>query len=195
MDGINASESSLIANVVFTACDIETTGLNPQKDAIIEIGAVKFKNRKTIERFSQLINPNRHIQNLGEDINKISPEMLAEQPPIDTVLPRFIDFINDTVLVGHNIQNFDLPFIHTNLIKLRLQPISNRIVDTYVLSRKTFLNQSRYSLEELSHALSIKTERTHRALDDAQACSQLLFRIIDEMSFLGETPPLQEILT
>ena len=182
-----------VAEIIFTACDIETTGLNPQKDAIIEIGAVQYKDQKEIGTFQQLIYPGDGVENLGQEINGITPEMLDKQPSIATVLPDFVKFVGDSVLVGHNIQSFDLPFIRTGLITLGMTPLYNHVIDTLALSRRVFPKNARHSLGEMVRVLNIPHNNAHRALSDAIACGKLLHRIVDEISFLGDSPPLQDI--
>lgn len=189
---IAAQLSPPISEITFTAFDLETTGLNPHIDAIIEIGAVRFKNQKTIDTFHKLIKLRAGVSNTAVNINNITPEMLKGQPSMESVLPDFISFISDDVLIGHNIQNFDLPFVRTHLARLSLPPLYNQIADTFVLAKRIFPHESHYSLIELARSFTIKQNDTHRALDDAITCSKIFWRIVEEVSFMGDAPPLSE---
>lgn len=186
--------STPISEITFTAFDLETTGLNPHIDAIIEIGAVRFKNQKTIDTFHTLIRPRDGVVNTGVDVNNITDEMLEGQPTIESVFPDFVSFISDDVLIGHNIQNFDLPFVRAHLARLSLPPLYNQIIDTYVLARRVFPHEPYYALKELARSFAIKQNDAHRALDDAITCNKLFYKIVEEVSFMGDAPALSEFI-
>lgn len=186
--------STPVSEITFTVLDIETTGLNPQIDAIIEIGAVRVKAQKIQAEFNTLIQTEAGVRNTAVEINRITAEMLAGQPRIADALPEFVSFLKDTVLVGHNIQNFDLPFIRANLARLSIPPLYNHIVDTYILAQRILPNEPHYSLQELANSLVITQQDAHRALDDAITCSKIFHKIIDEMSFMGDAPPLSDLI-
>lgn len=186
--------STPVSDIIFTAFDIETTGLNPHTNAILEIGAVQFKERELINTFHTLINPGEGVENAAAAINNITSEMLQGQPSIAEALPRFVSFVADTVLVGHNVYNFDIPFVRTHLARLSLPPLYNHIADTYTLARKVFPIAPYYSLKELAISLSIEQHDAHRALDDAITCRKLFHRIVEELSFMGDSPPLSKLI-
>ena len=94
----------------YIAFDIETTGLDPMYDEIIEIGAIKIENGKEIETFSTLIKPEYEINDFITELTGITNEMVQNAPKINEVLTRFMDFIKDSIILGHNI-NFDINFI------------------------------------------------------------------------------------
>jgi DNA polymerase-3 subunit epsilon len=99
---------------VFTAFDIETTGLDPQRDRIVELGAVKFDNRGPVSRFSMLINPGIPMPSEAGRVNHITDEMLAGQPPLESVFPDFLRLIRNTVIIAHN-ASFDCGFVNQKL--------------------------------------------------------------------------------
>ena len=92
------------------ALDIETTGLESQTDAIIEIGAVRFKSRRVEGEWSSLINPGRRIPPFITQLTGISDQMVSESPPIRSVLADLTDFVGDAPILGHNV-GFDLSFL------------------------------------------------------------------------------------
>lgn len=100
----------------FTAFDLETTGLYPEKDAIVEIGAIKFDKRGPVGRYSVLVDPGFPMPKEAGRINGISDAMLKGKPGLDEVLPDFLNFIQDTILIAHN-ASFDVSFINAALKK------------------------------------------------------------------------------
>ena len=145
------------------ALDLETTGLDPQADAILEIGARRFDGHRVESEFSTLINPGRHIPEFITGLTGISDEMVRQAPRIRDVLDDLAAFIGDLPILGHNIQ-FDLAFLKKyNLFEL------NERIDTYELAAVLLPSASRYNLGSLVQLLGIALPATHRALDDARA--------------------------
>ncbi len=145
------------------ALDIETTGLDPQTDAIIEIGARRFDGNRVEDEFSTLINPGRHIPDFITGLTGISDEMVRQAPHVRDVLDELAAFIGDLPILGHNIQ-FDLSFFK----KYKLFEL-NQHIDTYDLASVLMPSASRYNLGSLVQQLGIALPATHRALDDARA--------------------------
>jgi DNA polymerase-3 subunit epsilon/ATP-dependent DNA helicase DinG len=157
------------------AIDIETTGLDPQKDAIIEIAAVRFSGHRVEAEWSNLINPNRPIPPLITQLTGISNEMVRNAPPIRAVLQELADFVGNDPVVGHNVQ-FDVGFLKKQNI-LRL----NQTVDTYELAAIALPGNSRYNLGTLGKTLGIMIPNSHRALDDAKLCHAVLVALYDKV--------------
>lgn len=155
-NGIIQSMRSIVA------IDIETTGLNLQSDAITEIGAVRFTDRRVEAEWSTLINPNRPIPHAITQLTGITNEMVRNAPPIRAVIHEFEDFVANAPVLGHNI-NFDLSFLRRHDILLL-----NDIIDTYDLASVLLPTASRYNLGALGQELGILLPGTHRALDDAR---------------------------
>lgn len=155
------------------ALDLETTGLDPQRDTIIEIGAVKFKGDRIEEEFSTLINPNRPIPYNIVQLTGINDAMVAKAPKLSAVLPKLEDFVGEATVLGHNVK-FDLSFLQAQKI-LRY----NDVADTYSLASALLPGAARYGLGALAKELAILLPATHRALDDARvtvAVYQTLFK-------------------
>ncbi|MBI4732449.1 MAG: 3'-5' exoribonuclease [Chloroflexi bacterium] len=144
------------------ALDIETTGLDPNTDAIIEIGARRFDGHRVEDEFTTLVNPNRHIPEFITGLTGISDEMVRQAPRIREVLEELAAFIGDAPILGHNIK-FDLSFFE----KYKLFELNERI-DTYELAAVLMPTASRYNLGALGKQLGIPLPATHRALDDAR---------------------------
>jgi len=160
---------------VFVAFDLETTGLEPRRDKIVEIGAVKFNRMGIIARFSTLINPGIPMPEEAGRVNNISDEMLRGKPSLDEALPDFLSFIGKTVLAAHNAP-FDCGFINAKL----KTPLPNPIADTLVFSREVFRGLPSYSLQNLAAALRIPVRDAHRAEDDARLCMEILVRCLEK---------------
>ncbi len=159
---------------VIVALDLETTGLDPKKDAIIEIGAVRFNGRRVEAEWSSLINPGRPIPPFITQLTGITDQMVLRAPPIQDVLSELVDFIRDAPILGHNV-SFDLGFLHRHKILK-----SNDPLDTYELASVLLPNAGRYNLGALTQALNVPLAATHRALDDAQATRGVFMRLYDE---------------
>lgn len=155
--------------------DIETTGLAFRTEKITEIGAIKVKNGKVIDTFETFVNPEKKISEEITKITKITNEMVENEETIDKILPKFLEFIGNNVLVAHNAE-FDLGFIKYNSDKLKYK-FENKHIDTLELSRKIFCKFKRHRLGDIAENLGIKIDVAHRALDD----SKTLFKIFEKM--------------
>jgi DNA polymerase-3 subunit epsilon/ATP-dependent DNA helicase DinG len=144
------------------ALDLETTGLDAQKDAIIEIGAVKFKGDRLEDEFSALINPGRPIPYNIVQLTGINDAMVANKPRLTQVLPQLEAFVGEATVLGHNVK-FDLSFVQARGL-LRY----NDVADTYNLAAALLPTAPRYNLGALAKELNILLPATHRALDDAR---------------------------
>ena len=161
------------------ALDIETTGLDPKNDSIIEIGAVKFNENRVIAEFSKLINPRKPINQFINNLTGITNSMVMNAPFIIDVLPEIHDFIGDGIILGQNI-DFDLSFFHRyNQFK------DNPTIDTYELAAVLMPTASRYGLGSLARQLGAVLTNAHRALDDAKATMQVYQQLIKK---IGDLP-------
>ena len=172
--------SRAVSEIFFTAFDLETTGLYPEKDRIIEIGAIKFNLDGDEYRFSGLIDPGISIPEGASRINGISDDMVKGKPSIDEILPGFVDFINDTAVIAHNI-GFDAGFVNAEAEKLGIVLKPNPCIDTVILGKIYFSGLYSYSLGKLSKALGINIENAHRAEDDAEACMKIFLKCIEKV--------------
>lgn len=185
--------TTAVAEVTFTAFDFETTGLYPASDRIVEFGAVKFRDGQVIEEFERLANPGMPIGADAAAVSGISDTDVAEATPVDQVIPEFVSFLGDTVLMAHNAP-FDLGFLRAAVQVLGQQDVSNTIIDTQLLAMKAFPRRKSYGLQNLASELGLPSNRAHRALDDAVMCMRLFERCVAELSFMGDLE-LGEVLT
>jgi DNA polymerase-3 subunit epsilon/ATP-dependent DNA helicase DinG len=144
------------------ALDLETTGLDPERDAILEIGAIKFKGERVEGEFATLVNPGRKIPPFITQLTNINDAMVANAPRLNTVLPELEEFVGEAPVVGHNIK-FDLGFLRAKRM-LRY----NDALDTYDLASVLLPTAGRYNLGSLGKELGVILPATHRALDDCK---------------------------
>lgn len=166
---------------VFVVFDIETTGLNPKNDNIIEIGAVKISNRKVVDSFSTFVHIDKKLPGKIIELTSITDDMLQGQPEIDEALPAFLDFAKGCVLVAHNAK-FDLGFIKEKAKVLSIENYNPTVLDTLELSKALIKDVKNHRLNTLTKKLGINLINHHRAVDDANATGQLLIILLNKLS-------------
>ncbi|MBQ8914497.1 MAG: topoisomerase DNA-binding C4 zinc finger domain-containing protein [Lachnospiraceae bacterium] len=150
----------------YVVFDLETTGISPRKDKVIEISAVKVRNSGVIDEFSYLVNPMCSIPYGASQVNNITDDMVEDAPTFDKVLPLFIDFIEELPLVGHNIHSFDMNFIYRDCQGLFGKIPDNDYIDTLHISRECLPEMAHHRMTDLALHYGISTEGAHRALAD-----------------------------
>ena len=160
--------------IPIVSLDLETTGLDPHKDAIIEIGAVRFTGNRTDDEFTTLINPGRHIPEFITGLTGINDEMVRQAPLIRDVIDELVEFIGDSPILGHNIQ-FDLSFLR----KFKLFEL-NETIDTYDLASVMMPSASRYNLGALGRQIGIPLPASHRGLDDARLTAAVFQKLFTQ---------------
>ncbi len=176
-------DQDLPTNGEFVAFDLETTGLSSEKDTIIEIGAVLFSGGKEVERFQAFVDPRRKLNPEIIELTGITNEMLEGAPLIDEVLPKFMEFVGDRVVVAHNAK-FDTGFIRAACRKLGIA-YHLTAVDTLSLSQQLMPQLNRYKLDIVAKALKLPNFRHHRAADDANICGQILIKLARMLEDMG----------
>lgn len=171
----------------FVALDLETTGLNPYIDKIIEIGAVKYRNGMEVDRFETFVNPSMPISAKIQAITGIDDSMVSNAPVISDIISRLIDFIGDDTLLGHNIP-FDYKFIAKAANDAGLTYKCNAI-DTYRVSVRCIKSIESRSLEYLCSYFSIDTIH-HRAAADAVSSAMVYFRLCELSDSASDIFPL-----
>lgn len=161
----------------YVVFDLETTGVSPYNDEVIEISAVKARKGKVVEEFSQLVNPKRTIPFAASRVNNITDDMVSDAPFFDEVLRQFLEFVGEDVLVGHNIQSFDMKFINRDCERYFHQLITNDYVDTLILAKRCFPEWRHRRLGDLADYYGISTQGAHRALADCRM-NQRVFELL-----------------
>jgi DNA polymerase III epsilon subunit family exonuclease len=156
----------------FAALDFETTGLDPAKDRIVEIGALRFDAAGERETLSLLVNPGMPISPGASRVNGITDEMVASCRPVGELIPVLAAFLEGAVIVAHNAP-FDVSFLKEAVKRGGLKGKRYKVADTRLLARAAYPGLPSYSLQSLIKILSIDPGKAHRALDDARACMRL----------------------
>jgi len=158
-----------IGDIEFVIFDTETTGLEPESgDRIVEIAAARFKGDNRIGTFQSLVNPNREISPAAFQVNKITPEMLKQAPPIEEVMPEFLNFIQNSCLCSYN-AGFDLEFLNNELQLMGKPPLKGiLVVDILKMARRLIPGLERYALWFVAENLGIKIKQEHRAFSDVE---------------------------
>ncbi|MDI3311829.1 MAG: exonuclease domain-containing protein, partial [Thermoanaerobacterium sp.] len=180
---IVSGNASVTIDDSFVVFDIETTGLSSINDSIIEIGAVKIKNCQIVDTFETFVNPQVHISKFITKLTGITDDMVKEYPSIEEILPKFLEFIKDSVLVAHN-ANFDVTFIKTKAKNLGME-VDNPVLDTLELSRHMYENLKNYKLDTIAQYLGVSLENHHRAVDDARATAEIFLKSINKLKESG----------
>ncbi len=169
-----------MAQRLYVALDLETTGLDPQRDAIIEIGAVRFQGETVLDTYSTLVNPRRAIPPRIQQLTGIRDADVVRAPTIDQVLPELLAFVGPEVagVVAHNAP-FDLGFLRTRGVQFQRPAL-----DTHELATILLPGQASYSLGELCRHFGIDLQDAHRALGDALAAARLFQRLAERMPAL-----------
>ena len=150
----------------YTVIDLETTGLDPLYDSIIEVAAIRIDKGQVVDQFTSLINTGYEINEYITRLTGITNDMIAVAPTLEELLPQFLEFIGDSIIVGHNV-NFDINFLYTACTRYQLKPFSNDYVDTMRFSRRLFPNERRNRLIDLVIRFNLGDSEEHRALGDA----------------------------
>lgn len=165
----------------YVVFDIETTGLSKEKEMITEIGAVKVADGKIIDRFSTFVNPQRPISAEITKLTGITDDMVKDAPTIENILPEFLKFCEDTVLVAHN-ASFDTGFIRIAAERAGLGELHHTIVDTLELARALLPELNKHKLDIVCEHLGVTLNGHHRAVNDAEATAEVFIKFLDMLA-------------
>ena len=167
----------------YVVFDIETTGFSPVKNNIIEIGAVKVQNGQITERYSTFVNPREPIPYRITQLTSITDHDVMDAPGIEEVLPAFLEFSKDCVMVAHN-ASFDMSFIKENAARQNLLR-EFTIVDTVGVARILLPNQAKHTLDACAKSMGVSLENHHRAVDDAEATAEIFVKFLPLLEAKG----------
>ena len=174
-----------LAEVTFVVVDLETTGTSPGGDAITEIGALRLRGGELLGRFETFVNPGVPIPPMITVLTGITEAMLLPAPRITEVLPAFLEFAHDAVIVGHNIR-FDCSFLDAALVANGYARLSHRRVDTVALARRLVRDEvPNLRLHTLARHFRTTVEPVHRAYADAAATAEVLHALLERAAAFG----------
>ena len=157
---------------ILISLDLETTGLNPKSERIIEVGAVKFRGETQIDTFSALVNPNRKLSKLILQMTGITQREVDDAPDWDEIKSSVIEFVSGIPIIGHNV-GFDASFLRSHGVK------TNRLYDTMSMAEIALPRGPEYSLVRLSERFGFQHDNPHRALSDALATRDLFLYLAE----------------
>ncbi|MBC87031.1 MAG: exonuclease [Bdellovibrionaceae bacterium] len=159
--------------------DLETTGKYPLTAEICEIGAVKWRDGKVVDEFSQLVKPTRPMGEEVIKIHNITNEMVEDAPSIDQIIGGFREFIGEDLLVAHHAP-FDMGFLSVEFEKYDLGLPKRPVVCSSLFSRNNLSGVENYRLQTLVSHFSLEGGQAHRATDDARACLEVMLLLLEQ---------------
>ena len=175
---ISISKFQKVVYNQFVVFDLETTGLSPTNDRIVEIGAVRVANGKIVDKFQQFVNPGIPMPAAATKVNHITDEMLKNSPSIKHVLPDFLKFVDGDVLAAHN-ASFDAGFLCAACSECKLDS-PQEFFDTMRLN-VYWPDLKDKKLVTFLKAAEIENKGSHRALGDAEATAKLIIKTFDKI--------------
>lgn len=171
---------SLIKDISdYTVVDIETTSLDSASGEILEISAVKVRNKEIVDTFSKLIKVNEEIGVLTTNLTGITNEMvLDEGEDLIAILTSFSNFLKDDIIIGHNV-NFDINFLYDSMEENLGEVLTNDYIDTLRLSRKLLPHLPHHRLDDLIEYFDLQTRVLHRALNDCILTNEVYLNLCD----------------
>lgn len=154
---------------IFVAIDVETTGLSPVNNELIEISAIKYNGNKKIDTFSTLVKPKMPIPYRITEITGITNDMVRNSPQIEEVMPSLIEFVGDNPIVAHN-ANFDYKFIQ-NYSNDSFS--KNKVIDTVQIGRRLYPELPNHKLGTIAKYIGITEDGFHRAEFDCECCAKI----------------------
>ncbi len=168
----------------FVALDVETTGLKPSRNRIIEIALLRYRNGVLERSYESLINPNRKIPEFITRLTTIRNGDVQDAPEFGDIAQDVLDFIGDDVLVGHNV-GFDIGFINAELSRVDKPKLINERIDTMGLGMRLLREVRKPSLDHVAAAVGLNPRGTHRAGGDARLTAEVAVRLMDEAAHQG----------
>ncbi|MBD5485587.1 MAG: DNA polymerase III subunit epsilon [Lachnospiraceae bacterium] len=166
----------------YVVFDLETTGVSCNSDDVVEISAIKVIGGEVVDEFTTLVNPGRPIPYHASEVNGITDDMVKDSPFFEEVLFDFLEFVGDSVLVGHNIHTFDMKFLYRDAERFWGETIGNDYIDTLQIARIYLPQLSHYKLVDLAKYYGISTVGAHRALNDCRMNQIVFEQLAKEMA-------------
>ncbi len=170
----------------YTVIDIETTGLSPVWDEIIEIAAIRYEKGVKIAEYFTLVHPKNEVDEYITELTGITNEMLADAPTIGECIGAFVDFAGDSILIGYNV-NFDINFLYDSMVQHLNKPLSNDFVDVMRIARKELPELKHHRQADILAFFNINIERAHRALIDCESCHSCFIALSEHIIAAGAT--------
>ncbi|MBP6322399.1 MAG: PolC-type DNA polymerase III [Fusobacteriaceae bacterium] len=168
-----------IEEETYVVFDLETTGLNAHRNEIIEIGAIKLKGTRIVDRYSTFVKPEGRIPKKIQELTGISELDVSNAKTIEEILPEFLEFAGDATLVAHNAA-FDMSFIVRDAKRILNKKIENSVIDTLQMAKDLYPTLKNYGLKTVTKFLGVALESHHRAVDDSQATANMFIVFLEK---------------
>ena len=183
-----------LESAMFAVLDVETTGLShEQGHRVCEVGAIKLRAGKEIERYHSLVQPGMPVPEEATRIHKITDDMLKEAPAFSFIARPLREFLAGTVMIAQNAR-FDLGFINAEFLRTGLGKLSIPVVDTVALARRVRPGLSGYSLDRLAHHFQIPVDTRHRALGDCEVTVQVFLQCLKTLRQKGDVRSVEDLV-
>ena len=183
-----------LESAMFAVLDVETTGLNhEQGDRVCEVGAIKVKAGKEIDRYHSLVQPGIPVPEEARKIHKISDDMLKEAPPFSAIARPLREFLAGTVMIAQNAR-FDLGFINAEFLRAGLGKLAIPVVDTVTLARRVRPGLSGYSLDRLAHHFQIPQDTRHRSIGDCEVTVRVFLECLKTLRQKGDVRSVEDLV-
>jgi len=159
----------------YVALDIETTGLDPSVDEIIELAAIRVRDGVRSDAFGSLVRPTNRISGFITELTGITNDMVSGAPRVESILPQFCEFVGGDVIVGHNV-NFDINFIYDNLMRCSYQAFGNDFIDLLRMARKVLPQLENHRLDTICRHFAVDTTAHHRGMKDCDMADECFRR-------------------
>lgn len=169
MQELKQKENKIDNKNLFVAIDVETTGLSPIANELIEVSAIKYDGNKKIDTFSTLIKPKVRIPYYITNITGITNDMVEEAPEVEEVMPELVEFVGDLPIVAHN-ANFDYKFIQNYSNNSFTK---NKLIDTVPIGRRLYPTLPNHKLGTIAKHIGITEDGFHRAEFDCECCAKI----------------------
>ncbi len=186
--------STPIDKANYCVFDVETTGLSPYKNKIIEIAIVKVSNLKIVDKYDTFINPGRQIPFFITNLTGINDDDVYDAPFFDEAADEIVNFIGDDILIAHNLA-FDQSFLKTELKNCDREKINNPGVCTVKLARRLYPDLRSKSLSSVSSHLRLKNKDAHRAFGDAEVTAKVLIKMLKALKEKHELESVEELIS
>ena len=183
-----------VSDATFVVTDTETTGTNPQKHRVIEVGAVKVRDGGIEDCFQQLVNPQRSVPGRITKLTGITTGMVFEAPTMAEVLPDYLEFLGEDIFVAHNL-SFDQGFLNAECRRSGHNELDNETLCTLRLARRLLPGLDSKGLSRLTQFYDIDVDGRHRALGDAEATGHVLTRLFSQLAFEHEIDTVEGVLS
>lgn len=178
---LSRARGKTLKDLEYVILDIETTGLEPTQAEITEIGALKVIGKEVKDIYSSLIKPKQSISAEITKLTGIDDEMVKDFPPAEQILPKFLDFIGDAILIAHNAA-FDLPFIKYHTKQLLNKEFNNQVACTLKTSRFLLPQLPNHKLHTVAEHFKLKVVNRHRAMGDVELTYQIWLNFMDMLT-------------